>query len=597
MEYSLGIDFGTTTTRVALRRGDEVPRALPIGNRGESFMPSVVAYRRGHDGTPQPFAVGEDAYVIQDTEETYAIREVKRCLCAVEMEKGRTEVPYSWWDPSDASIVLWSKKLSPQEVVYLILEEAIKRAVTIARKLDLGTLKDINIEAIRGFPSRVGCPASVGLETRKTLAQRLQHLGFSTFRISDIYEEPSLACLAYTNIGQVKPGELVLVYDLGGGTFDVSLVQIESDEGRDNAITILSVDGEPFLGGADIDKAFFEYLVEKLAMEIFGFSSNDCQEFETFMNPYEEQLLRRRTTDAKEILSDNESTNITLPAFLGPKTVNLEVTKDELESVVERLGVVPDSVECVLRAYRKARMVLRSEGEAVGSYYMSHDPETGHIKSSVFKLEHDDLKQHIQRVLLIGGSTKMPMIRKKLASLWGEDRIVDLERSLIDPIVAVATGASWKPESISAIVDRLPFSILLDSGSRQYELYDAYTPTVKYCTLRQNPSIESYRSQRFSVPEVHTPLKVTLKYPDGGIVHEQSIPSSGGKSLFLEVDFYGRCLIHSGAGSTYEITNPVQHDLQKKQLYKIEEQKRKIEEEEARRLKQQLYSNPLLEND
>ena len=265
MGYSLGIDFGTSTTKVALRRGSEIPQPLPIGKGGEFFMPSAVAYGRTKNDMAETIAIGEDATVVPETEDTHAVNEVKRCLAAADSSTRLPQERYPWWNHEDGCIELWSSRFSPHDVVLTILNEALERAVRLARELGFGA--DVDRFSIRGLPTRLGASVTASLETRKVLAEVARRLGFPNFRVENLCEEPILACLSYVHLEpEIIPGETILIYDLGGGTFDTAIVKVHEDTARDiPSLTVFAADGEPFLGGVDIDEALFQHLAHRIA--------------------------------------------------------------------------------------------------------------------------------------------------------------------------------------------------------------------------------------------------------------------------------------------------------------------------------------------
>jgi molecular chaperone DnaK len=590
LRYSLGIDFGTSTTKVALRRGNEIPEPLPIGQNGDYSMPSVVAYRRTAYGVAEP-VVGEDAAVIPDSDEVCVIREIKRCLAAAG-DPGHQLDPASnaWWNGAARCAEFAGCRFLPEDVILHILIEALHRGIQKAR--DRGLATDIDEFTVRGLPTRFGCPVSASLDMRQVLAEVARRLGFSEFGVTDLREEPILAALSYAHLEQAESGDVVLVYDLGGGSFDTALIQVDRPRGAPLKLTVLAVDGEPFCGGADIDMAFSKHV----ALRYLDQDGTDGDEYLTLLTRSERQNIHTQATLAKETLSVLDTTPIVFsPGTLGPSAVQVDVHRHELETVVQRIRLVESTLDCVLRAWRRARMVLRFPGEAVGDYYLREDAATGILDKPILKLSHNDLCAHVQQVLLVGGTTRMPLIRRQIAGLWGESKLI--RGDVVRPLEAVATGAAWQDEEISSIVDRLPFSIVLVSDRQETELYRAFTPTVVYQTRTAPPRIIPFRSHSADIPTGSKGVKIVVREPDGHVIHTRELTGITQSSYFIEIDSYGQITLRTNQVVLGSVPNPVQHQLQREAWAKRQASRQQLEEVEATRARKLSRRNVCLEND
>lgn len=594
MGYSLGIDFGTSTTKVAIRQGDQIPQPLPIGSRGELFMPSVVAYRRNKRDMAERIAIGEDALAVAETEETCVIQEIKRFFKAPQgTQLSHRALPlgrYKWWNPETGRVEMWSSTYSPYAVAMTIMEEALERAVRRAQELGFG--KEIDKFSIRGLPCRTGCSVVAGLDTRLELTRFVRHLGFPTFTVDDLCEEPILASLSYVH-QQIAPGETILVYDLGGGTFDTAVVKVhEETPGGNPVLTVFSADGESRCGGADIDEALFRHVALRIAEEHLGLEEKDRHQIYDRMKPDEAHLLRIQARALKEQLSAEQAgTIVLLPGFLQKDGLTISVTRGELERVVERTTVIEDTIECVLRSWRKARMLLRKRNEAVSSFYLQHDSNSGCISGPVTKLEHQDLRNMVDRVLVVGGTTRMPIVRQKLASYWGNNKLSSVQEEVVDPIEMCAVGAAWQQEETNRIVDRLPFSIKAQWGSEGLTLYRAFEEIVIYRTLGQT-SISPFQSERFSLPKDSRAIEVVYETPDGKIDTVKPLQLRGPGPYQLRIDMFARCVLRDGLGNEYELSIPCQHKLQKEQCDILEEERRRKEQEDKERFNRTWKAKP-----
>lgn len=590
MEYRLGIDFGTSTTKVALRRETGIPERIPIGLAGDDFMPSAVAYRRIANDKTAVMAVGEAALTVHDTANTKVVKDIKRCLFITEhLHKKRFQKDYAWWDTESGMVQLWSDRLSPEDVILTIITEALDRAATKARQL--GVAPEIDNFTIRGLPTRLGTSVTASLQTRKILAEVARRVGIPKFVAKDLWEEPILACLPYVH-HQLTPGEIVLVYDLGGGTFDTAVIRVEHGGSRDIPyLTVLSFDGESFCGGVDIDDALFEHLAARIARECLDSGTEEAQMVLDIMNADERQYLKDQARDAKERLSTAHETTLVLPpGFLGKSAAILKLTRKEIEAIIEKTRLVDKTKECVCRAWRRARMLIRKRDEAIGGFYLQCDSSSGAIGGSVLGLGHDDLRKMVDRVLIVGGTTRIPYIRETLESLWGQNKVIS--GGVVEPITACSVGAAWGQESVGKIVDRLPFSIIVKWDSGQQTLYQAYDETVKYMT-RTSPSVIPFKSEPLTLPDGCAPICVEYQNPEGEPELATELKSRPANPCHLEIDMFGQITLKTARGlSQIELDNKYQHNLQKDLAAQLKAEKQRQKKEEIERAGRYISKRP-----
>lgn len=599
MEFTLGIDFGTSCTKVAICKDNNPPIPLPISLTGDKlFMPSVAAYKRTRKNTAELYAIGEDAERVPDAEDYCVIREVKRFL-------GVKENPpldfryqdYPWWDREKKCIQLWSTSLEIDDVIREILAEALRRTVRRVRELRLipenlrprnrildfsrkvfriRVKKADGVLTIQEWPLRFGCSVSAGLDTRSILRGVVRSLGFAEFKFESIYEEPVLASLPYLQ-RELHNGDLVLVYDFGGGTFDTALVNVEQ-----NLITVLSADGEAFCGGTDIDRHFAEYLARLIAQKYFIRDYDRI--YKRITDPMNAEL-QNVACQIKEILSTQTAYKVIMPpGFLDKPEIELDVTRADLEAVIRKSGILDQVDGCVLRGWRRARMILRKENEVCGEseFAVEVDHKTGKIKKDVFDLDFDDLSNMVNHVLLIGGTTRIPMVQSHLASFLGRVRFISA-KDPYEPIVACALGACSHREHIGLIIDRLPFSIVAKQGTGETEMYRAYTRTVSYPLPSSN--IENYVSEKLCIINADSDSPVIeFRTPDGEAMLQITNLKARPGRYPLKINSFG--MIHFG---NQEIDNPGIHPLQKAIWSRIEKEKASLAREESERLHGYLY--------
>jgi len=430
---------------------------------------------------------------------------------------------------------------------------------------------------------------------RQVLAEVARRLGFADFKVSALREEPVLASLAYAHLENVEHGGIILVYDLGGGSFDTAVVQMHRPVRGPLQLTVLAADGEPFCGGVDIDEAFFEHMTTLLAQQNFQPRHRGTAVLKP-LSPRQEQAIRNRAQIAKESLStQNEALVVFPPRTLDASAIELRVSRQNLEATIQETKLLDKTLECVLRAWRRARMLLRLPGESIGDYYLRRDPTSGILAGSVLKLGHADLRANVQRVLLVGGTTRTPFFRQHISALWGADKLIP--ESVVQPMEAAAVGAAWQDEDVSTIVDRLPFSIALRWNGGNAEQYRAFAPTVQYRTLTANPQVYPYRGRPADIPPNCDHATVELRDPGGHILEQSSIRGTLLSGCFIEIDSYGTIGLNRAHERLAQIPNPVQHQLQRDAWERLEAERKGAAAARAERERKLLRRNVFLEND
>jgi molecular chaperone DnaK (HSP70) len=521
MSYALGIDFGTSTTKVTLRRGKGVPQEIVIG-KAEKYMPSVVSYKvNSSSGSLEKVAVGESADN-EDREDVVVIREIKRVFAYEELARMLPIERYPWWNSETKRVQIGQWQIKPHDVVLEILREALDRALRWAYE---NGVTDIGEFDIKGIPTQLGCSATANLEVRRTLSEIACSLGFRNFKIGDVSEEPILASLSLINpqatTEEIRPGQIVLVYDFGGGTFDTAVVRVEGvDDDGYPILTIFAADGEPLCGGADIDEAVFDHMMDQLAM----ITGETATAIRANLNQSQVQQLRNLARQLKEELSQVNEVQVSWPlAFPDRYKIDLNIKRSVLADIIRQKGLVETTLDCVLRTWRRARMFIRKLGEDIGSFYLMRDSATGAVSGPVLKLGHKDLTAMVDKILVVGGTTHMPVVWDRLKECWGESKLIS--HTIVDPVLACATGAAWqagrKRKTFKAIVDRLPYSITLrPERATSVIACKAFDKTVSFYPVKGK--ISPFRAGPFHLGSSSRKVIVDYVAPDGKII--KSLP-------------------------------------------------------------------------
>jgi len=372
----IGIDLGTTNSCVAVMEGDK-PRVIE-NSEGARTTPSIIAY--ADDGE---VLVGQSAKRQAVTNPKNTLFAIKRLIGRrfkdAEVQKDIKMVPYKIMaaDNGDAWVDVNGKKMAPPEISARVLMKMKKTAEDY--------LGEPVTEAV------ITVPAYFNDSQRQATKDAGRIAGLDVKRIIN---EPTAAALAY-GLDKRRGDRKVAVYDLGGGTFDISIIEIAEVEGEQQ-IEVLSTNGDTFLGGEDFDLRMIDYLADEFKKENGIDLHND---------PLALQRLKEAAEKAKIELSSSQQTDVNLPYITadatGPKHLNIKVTRAKLEALVEDL---------VKRTIDPCRIALKDAGLSAS--------------------EIDD-------VLLVGGQTRMPMVQAKVQEFFGQE-----PRKDVNPDEAVAVGAA-----------------------------------------------------------------------------------------------------------------------------------------------------------
>ena len=371
----IGIDLGTTNSCVAVLDGDK-PRVIENAE-GERTTPSIIAYTDGETLVGQP----AKRQAVTNPENTlFAIKRlIGRRFEDEEVQRDIEIMPYKIVraDNGDAWVEAKGQKMAAPQVSAEVLKKMKK------------TAEDFLGEEVTGAVITV--PAYFNDAQRQATKDAGRIAGLEVKRIIN---EPTAAALAY---GLDKKGgdRVIAVYDLGGGTFDISIIEIDEVEGE-KTFEVLSTNGDTHLGGEDFDNRLINYLVDEFNKEQGINLKND---------PLAMQRLKEAAEKAKIELSSAQSTDVNLPYITadatGPKHMNIKVSRAKLESLVEDL---------VQRSLDPLKVALADADLSVGD---------------------------ITDVILVGGQTRMPMVQKKVTEFFGKE-----PRKDVNPDEAVAVGAA-----------------------------------------------------------------------------------------------------------------------------------------------------------
>ena len=372
----IGIDLGTTNSCVAVMEGDNVK--VIENAEGDRTTPSIIAY--SGDGE---VLVGQSAKRQSVTNPKNTLFAIKR-LIGRRFEdsvvgKDKDMVPYKIVraDNGDAWVEVNGKKMAPPEISAKVLQKMKKTAEDY--------LGHAVTEAV------ITVPAYFNDSQRQATKDAGRIAGLEVKRIIN---EPTAAALAY-GMDKRRGDQKIAVYDLGGGTFDVSIIEIAEIEGE-HQFEVLSTNGDTFLGGEDFDMRIIDFLVEDF---------KKSQGFDLRNDPLALQRLKESAEKAKIELSSSQQTDINLPYITadqtGPKHLNVKLTRAKLESLVEDL---------IERTMEPCRIALKDAGLAAGQ---------------------------IDEVILVGGQTRMPKVQEKVEQFFGKT-----PRRDVNPDEAVAIGAA-----------------------------------------------------------------------------------------------------------------------------------------------------------
>ncbi len=371
----IGIDLGTTNSCVAVMDGDK-PKVIENAE-GDRTTPSIVAY------TEDEILVGQPAKRQAVTNPANTIYAVKRLIGRTydeeAVQKDIELVPYKIIkaDNGDAWVEAQGKKMAPPEVSAKILQKMKKTAEDY--------LGETVTEAV------ITVPAYFNDSQRQATKDAGKIAGLDVKRIIN---EPTAAALAY-GMDKSRGDSTVAVFDLGGGTFDISIIEIAEVDGE-HQFEVLSTNGDTFLGGEDFDLRLIDYLADEFKKD---------QGMDLRGDPLAMQRLKEAAEKAKIELSSAQQTDVNLPYVTadasGPKHLNVKVTRAKLESLVEEL---------IKRTIEPCKVALNDAGLSV---------------------------KDINDVILVGGQTRMPKVQEEVQAFFGKE-----PRKDVNPDEAVAVGAA-----------------------------------------------------------------------------------------------------------------------------------------------------------
>jgi len=501
MAKIIGIDLGTTNSCVAIMEGGK-PRVIE-NSEGDRTTPSIVAF------------TGNDEILVGQSAKRQAVTNPRNTLSAIKRLIGRRFqedvvqrdiklVPYKIVnaDNGDAWIEAGGKRMSPPEISARVLQKMKSTAEDY--------LGEKVTEAV------ITVPAYFNDSQRQATKDAGRIAGLEVKRIIN---EPTAAALAY-GMDKKRGDSKIAVYDLGGGTFDISIIEIADVDGE-HQFEVLSTNGDTFLGGEDFDKRLIDYLADEFKKD---------QGIDLRGDPLAMQRLKEGAEKAKIELSSSQQTDVNLPYITadasGPKHLNMKLTRAKLEALVEDL---------IDRTIEPCKIALKDAGMSTSQ---------------------------IDDIILVGGQTRMPKVQEVVRNFFGKE-----PRKDVNPDEAVAVGAAIQGGVLSGhvkdvlLLDVTPLSLGIETlggvmtklieknttiptkANQVFSTADDNQTAVTVHVLQGERDVASANKSlgRFDLSDIPTAprgvpqIEVTFDIDANGILHVSAKDKATGKQQSIQI--------------------------------------------------------------